>query len=147
MPLRVDDARMMMSAVPSGVTPDEWNALALRFGEAHRAVEAARATGGRGGVTLLITHRFSTVAAADLAMADAAIPAGSLDPERFGVVVGGGMIYADIEDLELTYRRSIDDGRFNGQSSRDIALRAEMMVAQPYGSRPSSSASRVSTMA
>ena len=48
MPLRVDDARMMMSAVPSGVTPDEWNALALRFGEAHRAVEAARATGRYG---------------------------------------------------------------------------------------------------
>lgn len=45
MPLRVDDARMMMSAVPSGVTPDEWNALALRFGEAHRAVEADRARG------------------------------------------------------------------------------------------------------
>ena len=52
-------------------------------------------------------------AAADLAMADAAIPAGSLDPERFGVVVGGDMIYADIEDLELTYRRSIHDGRFD----------------------------------
>jgi glucose-6-phosphate isomerase len=48
MPLRVDDARMMMSAVPSGVTPDEWNALALRFAEAHRAVEADRAAGRHG---------------------------------------------------------------------------------------------------
>jgi 3-oxoacyl-[acyl-carrier-protein] synthase II len=52
-------------------------------------------------------------AAADLAMADAVIAAGSLEPERFGVVVGGDMIYADIEDLELTYRRSVQSGRFD----------------------------------
>ena len=52
-------------------------------------------------------------AAADLAMTDAALAAGSVEPERFGVVVGGDMIYADIEDLEATYRRSVHDGRFD----------------------------------
>ena len=52
MPIRIDDARMMMSAVPSGVTPDEWNALAIRFGEVHAAVEADR-TKGRYGFTEL----------------------------------------------------------------------------------------------
>ena len=44
-------------------------------------------------------------AAADLAMTDAGIAAGSLDPERFGVVYGSDMIYADLEDLAETYRR------------------------------------------
>ncbi len=52
-------------------------------------------------------------AAADLAMADASLAPGGTEPERFGVVVGGDMIYADIEDLELTYRRSVRDGQFD----------------------------------
>lgn len=52
-------------------------------------------------------------AAADLAMTDASLAPGSVEPDRFGVVVGGDMIYADIEDLELTYRRSVRDGQFD----------------------------------
>ncbi|MFM8378578.1 MAG: beta-ketoacyl-[acyl-carrier-protein] synthase family protein [Planctomycetia bacterium] len=52
-------------------------------------------------------------AAADLALADAGIAAGQVEPERFGVVFGNDMIYADLEDLEGTYRRSAKDGRFD----------------------------------
>ena len=52
-------------------------------------------------------------AAADLAMGDAGITAGALAPERFGVVVGGDMIYADLEDLERTYRRALAGGAFD----------------------------------
>ncbi|MFM1902127.1 MAG: hypothetical protein RLZZ440_27 [Planctomycetota bacterium] len=52
-------------------------------------------------------------AAADLAMTDAGIAAGSLDPERLGVVYGSDMIYADLEDLAETYRRSSRDGQFD----------------------------------
>ena len=52
-------------------------------------------------------------AAADLAMADATLVAGGVDPERFGVVFGGDMIYADLEDLETAYRRSAAGGGFS----------------------------------
>lgn len=52
-------------------------------------------------------------AAADLAMADAGLVAGGFAPERCGVVFGGDMIYADLEDLERAYRRSIADGHFS----------------------------------
>ena len=52
-------------------------------------------------------------AAADLAIGDAGIAAGSLEPERFGVVFGSDMIYADLEDLAQTYRRSARDGQFD----------------------------------
>jgi 3-oxoacyl-[acyl-carrier-protein] synthase II len=52
-------------------------------------------------------------AAADLAMADAGLTAEQIEPERFGVVFGGDMIYADLEDLEGTYRRSRVDGEFS----------------------------------
>ena len=52
-------------------------------------------------------------AAADLAMADAGLAAGAFEPERFGVVVGSDMIYADLEDLERTYRRALAGGTFD----------------------------------
>jgi 3-oxoacyl-[acyl-carrier-protein] synthase II len=52
-------------------------------------------------------------AAADLAMADAALVAGGVEPERFGVVFGGDMIYADLEDLEVAYRRSAAGSGFS----------------------------------
>ncbi len=52
-------------------------------------------------------------AAADLAIADAGIATGAIEPERFGVVFGNDMIYADLEDLAGTYRRSAKDVRFD----------------------------------
>jgi len=55
-------------------------------------------------------------AATDLAIADAGLAAGTVAPERFGIVFGSDMIYADIEDLESTYRRSVIDGRFDYSS-------------------------------
>jgi 3-oxoacyl-[acyl-carrier-protein] synthase II len=58
-------------------------------------------------------------AAADLAIQDAGITEGSVEPERFGVVFGNDMIYADLEDLETTYRRSGRDGRFDFQAWSD----------------------------
>ena len=52
-------------------------------------------------------------AAADLAMADAGLATGRLEPERFGVVVGGDMIYADLDEMERTYRRALAGGAFD----------------------------------
>ena len=52
-------------------------------------------------------------AAADLAMADAGLASGETDPDRFGIVFGNDMIYAGLEDLEGTYRRSRRDGSFD----------------------------------
>lgn len=46
--LLVDDARMHASAVPSGITPGEWNDLAIRFGEVHRDVQRAQQSGRYG---------------------------------------------------------------------------------------------------
>ena len=52
-------------------------------------------------------------AATDLAIADAGLAAGTVAPERFGIVFGSDMIYADIEDLESTYRRATAGGAFD----------------------------------
>jgi 3-oxoacyl-[acyl-carrier-protein] synthase II len=50
--------------------------------------------------------------AADLAMVDSGIVAGTIAPDRFGVVFGGDMIYTDLADLESTFRRCSRDGQF-----------------------------------
>lgn len=47
-PLRLDDGRMMAAAVPSGVTPAEWNDIALRFGDVHAALRRDLAAGKLG---------------------------------------------------------------------------------------------------
>ncbi|MBM4020908.1 MAG: beta-ketoacyl-[acyl-carrier-protein] synthase family protein [Planctomycetes bacterium] len=52
-------------------------------------------------------------AAADLAVLDAGLGPGGVEAERFGVVFGSDMIYADLEDLEQTYRRSSRQGTFD----------------------------------
>lgn len=60
-------------------------------------------------------------AAADLAMVDAGLPAGSVEPDRFGVVFGSDMIYADTHDLEGSYRRCMHEGRFDFTRWADAA--------------------------
>lgn len=51
--------------------------------------------------------------AADLARTDAGLTAGSVDPDRCGVVFGSDMIYADLEEMERTYRRALAGGHFD----------------------------------
>ncbi len=50
-------------------------------------------------------------AAARLALEDAVLAAGSADPERFGVVFGGDMIYCDPAELEPAYRACLATGQ------------------------------------
>lgn len=54
-------------------------------------------------------------AAADLAIADSRLRESSLDPERFGVMLGADIIPCDIEELVGTYRHCMVDGQFDFQ--------------------------------
>jgi 3-oxoacyl-[acyl-carrier-protein] synthase II len=51
--------------------------------------------------------------AADLAMTDAGLAAGQVEPTRFGVVYGAEMIYCELTELEGAYRRCMSDGKFD----------------------------------
>ncbi len=53
------------------------------------------------------------IAAAVLACRDAGIEDGSIDPERFGVVLGADRICSSLEDSDLIYRPCMADGRFD----------------------------------
>jgi 3-oxoacyl-[acyl-carrier-protein] synthase II len=52
-------------------------------------------------------------AAADLAMLDAGLEPGRVEPARFGAVYGADMIYCDLSELESAYRRSMVSGQFD----------------------------------
>ena len=52
------------------------------------------------------------VAAATLACREAGIEAGRVDPDRFGVVLGGDRICSSLADSEPTYKACSVDGRF-----------------------------------
>lgn len=58
--VRPDPLLLVLDEPTSALDPATEHELFERY------AQAGRATGGRGGVTLLVTHRFSTVAAADL---------------------------------------------------------------------------------
>lgn len=59
---------------------------------------AARATGGRGGVTLLVTHRFSTVASADLVVVLA--DGGVAEVGTHAELIAAGGRYAELYELQ-----------------------------------------------
>ena len=54
-------------------------------------------------------------AAADMAMAHAGLGAGTIEPERLGVIFGCDMIYSDVNELLPAYRKCLVNGRFDYQ--------------------------------
>jgi 3-oxoacyl-[acyl-carrier-protein] synthase II len=50
-------------------------------------------------------------AAAMLALQDAGVSAGKVDPDRFGVVLGSEMFYCDLDELADAYRKCVVDGQ------------------------------------
>lgn len=52
-------------------------------------------------------------AAADLAMQDAGLPPGSVDPDRLGVVFAAEMMYGDLFELQDAYRACMTNGKFD----------------------------------
>ena len=100
----------------SGIRPltsFDASGLAVRFGGQIVDFDPKLAVRPRKSLKVMSRDIQLGFAATDLAIADAGLTPGTVAPERFGIVFGSDMIYADIEDLESTYRRSAVDGRFD----------------------------------
>lgn len=52
-------------------------------------------------------------AAASIAMKDAQLAAGAVEPDRLGVVYGSEMFYVDMQDQDSAIRESLEDGQFS----------------------------------
>lgn len=105
-----------LAAGTSGIRPVDLfdaSSLRVRFGGQIPDFDAKQYVRPRKSLKVMSREIQLGFAAADLAMADAGLIPGSVDPERFGVVYGSDMIYADLEDLAETYRRSAREGQFD----------------------------------
>jgi len=60
-------------------------------------------------------------AAADEALADAGIAAGTLDPDRFGMIFGADMIYDDLQETAAIFRGCSESGLFRFDRWADAA--------------------------
>src|SRR5688572_1985213 len=63
-------------------------------------------------------------AAAVLAMQDAAIAKGGVDPDRLGVVLGSEMLYGDIGELADAFRHCMAGGQFHESEWATHAMKA-----------------------
>jgi 3-oxoacyl-[acyl-carrier-protein] synthase II len=100
----------------SGVSPIDLfdsSSLSVRFGGQIHGFDPKLYVRPRKSLKVMSRQIQLGYAAADLAMADAGLGVGSIEPNRFGVVFGNDMIYADLNDLETTYRRSSRNGQFD----------------------------------
>lgn len=61
-------------------------------------------------------------AAADMAMAQAGLRAGAVEPDRLGVIFGCDMIYSDVNELLPAYRKCLVNGQFDYQRWGQHAL-------------------------
>ncbi|MCC7084530.1 MAG: beta-ketoacyl-[acyl-carrier-protein] synthase family protein [Pirellulales bacterium] len=61
-------------------------------------------------------------AAADLAMSDAGLTPGAIEPARLGVVFGAEMIYCELTEFERAYRRAMIDGKFEFRRWGEAAM-------------------------
>jgi len=105
-----------LAAGTSGIRPVDLfdaSSLRVRFGGQIPDFDAKQYVRPRKSLKVMSREIQLGFAAADLAMADAGLTPGGVDPERFGVVYGSDMIYADLEDLAETYRRSAREGQFD----------------------------------
>ncbi|MEX2027606.1 MAG: beta-ketoacyl synthase N-terminal-like domain-containing protein, partial [Pirellulaceae bacterium] len=62
-------------------------------------------------------------AASVLAMQDAGLAKGAVDPDRLGVVLGSEMLYGDLLEMSDAYRHSLADGRFTAADWVTHAMR------------------------
>mgnify|MGYP006272363741 FL=1 len=105
-----------LEAGTSGIRPVDLfdsSSLRVRFGGQVPDFDAKLYVRPRKSLKVMSREIQMGFAASDLAMTDAGLAAGTVEPERFGVVFGGDMIYADLEDLEPAFRRAAVAGRFS----------------------------------
>ncbi len=105
-----------LRAGKSGVRPIarfDASALPVRIGAELADFEPKLYVKPRKSLKVMSREIQTGVAAANLAVEDAALEGGQVDPDRFGVLFGSEMMYADLCELVDLYRSCLVHGKFH----------------------------------
>lgn len=99
----------------SGIRPLSFDhsSLPIHFGGEVRDFDAKEYVRPRKSLKVMSREIQFAVTAAELAMTDAGLPPGTVDPDRLGVVYGADMIYCEPEELVEAYRGAMPEGTFD----------------------------------
>jgi len=86
--------------------------LPFRFGARIKGFDAKQYVQPRKTIKVMCGEIQASYAAATLAMQDAGLEKGAVEPERLGVVLGSEMLFGEIEEVAGVYRRCADNGQF-----------------------------------
>jgi len=105
-----------LSAGRSAVRPLpvlEGTRVPVRFGSQLTDFDAKQYVTPRKSLKVMCHEIQMGFAAATLAIGDAGLERGAVDPDRFGVIYGSEMFYGDLSELEDIYRHCLADGSFD----------------------------------
>jgi len=85
--------------------------LPVRFGGEVKDFDGKHFVKPRKSLKVMCREIQTGYAASMLALQDAGLSAGKVDPDRFGVVLGSEMFYCDLEELADAYRKCVIDGQ------------------------------------
>jgi 3-oxoacyl-[acyl-carrier-protein] synthase II len=85
--------------------------LPVKFGAEVRDFEGKKYVKPRKSIKVMCREIQTGYTAASLALDDAGLASGAVDPDRFGVVLGSEMFYCDIQELGDAYRKCVVDGQ------------------------------------
>ena len=86
--------------------------LPFRFGGTIKNFDPKEYVQPRKTLKVMCKEIQTAFSASVLAMQDAGLAKGAVDPDRLGVVLGSEMLYGELEEIADSYRHSIADGKF-----------------------------------
>jgi len=87
--------------------------LPFRFGARLKGFDAKQYVQPRKTIKVMCGEIQSGYSAAMLAMQDAGLEKGAIEPDRLGVVLGSEMLFGEIEEVSDVYRRCAENGQFD----------------------------------
>ena len=97
--------------------------LPFRYAARVRDFDAKQFVQPRKTIKVMCPEIQSAYAAAAMAMQDAGLAKGSVDPDRLGVVLGSEMLYGDLEELHECYVHCAPEGQFQMGKFSEFAFK------------------------
>jgi 3-oxoacyl-[acyl-carrier-protein] synthase II len=117
------------AALQAGTSGIDWlpemgqNESPFRYAARIKNFDAKQFVQPRKTIKVMCLEIQTAYAAAALAMEQAKLAKGAIDPERLGVVLGSEMLYGDLEELAEVYRHCAEEGQFQTQRWGDFAFK------------------------